>query len=522
MDQAHELADRQCLIEALRDRSRYPHLVESVDVVETHISWLLLTGQYAYKVKKPVDLGFVDFSTLERRHFFCKEELRLNHRFASELYLEVVEIKGSVTDPHMGGVGHAIEYAVKMRQFSHDARLDRVLSRGALRMEDCDRMAEAIAAGHAVAEIAMAASPLGAPDTTHRTVLNTLDIAQTRLPLSAHARIESIRDWCKQQFAELADCMQARRTQGHVRECHGDLHLENMVLIEGRIVMFDCLEFNPDLRWIDTMSDVAFVTMDLTDRGRPEMAHRLLNRYVEVTGDYAGLWLLPYYQVYRAMVRAAVAGMTLRPGLNEFERRDLLAKADEYLQLAADYTTQAKPVLVITHGCSGAGKTTVTQALLEALGAIRLRSDVERQRLEQRRAEHAESIDRYSAASRRAVYVSMAKAAEVGLLAGYSIIVDATFLDQSDRQLMRVLAERLRVPLVILAFRSSADELRARVARRAREGTDASEATWAVLEEQLRSMQPLSQEELTITVNVAAGSDAAIGRLVERINERCR
>jgi hypothetical protein len=489
------------LIESLRNPTCYPDAPHVVELVETHISWLFLTGRYVYKIKKPVDLGFVDFSDLAKRRFYCQEELRLNRRFTPELYLDLVSITGSPQSPRLDAGGPAIEYAVKMRQFPGDARLDRVLERGELTAAHCDSLAESIAQAHASAEVAVAASPHGRPDAVQKQLIDTLRLAQARLDKRHRKRIEALAAWSVKEFARLLPELDWRKAAGFIRECHGDLHLENMVLLGDRVRLFDCLEFNPQLRWIDVMSDLAFVTMDLADRRRPDLANRLLNRYLEITNDYRGLMILSYYQVYRAVVRAAVAGIRLAE-LAGSEQAALANKADAYLALAESYTRPRRPGVVITHGLSGSGKSTVTQRLVEALGAMRLRSDVERRR------EPLPPTQRYAPSARRRVYERLAATAADIITAGYPVIVDATFLRRADRRLLEELALRRGTPFVILAFDVEPHVLRNRLGRRAG-GSDPSEATEPLLDQQLRELEPLSKRELPHAIRVDATPDCA-------------
>lgn len=482
------------LIDGLMRPEAYPHSAEALELVETHISWLLLAGPFAYKIKKPVNLGFVDFSDLGKRKHFCEEELRLNRRFSPELYLEATPIGGTETAPRVGSEP-AIEYAVKMVRFPDSARLDRVAERGELTAAHCDALAEAIAAAHRTADAASPDGPFGLPERIDRQTADTLSLAERHLPVSEHPRLQAIRTFCQAEFRRIAPQLVARRAAGRVRECHGDLHLENMLLADDRIRLFDCLEFNPSLRWIDVMSDVAFAAMDLEDRDHARLAARLLNRYLELTGDYGGLDVLTYYQVYRATVRAAVAGVRLQsPQLAPADCQRYQRKADAYLRLAETYTRPRRPVIVITHGLPGTGKSTLTEPLVEWLPAIRLRSDVERRRLEEH-APASQSADRYAPAMRRRVYEQMAAAVEQIVSAGYSAIVDATFLKRADRQLLADVSRRQGVPLFVLRFEASDYLLRQRIAQRLHAADDPSEATPAALEALRREVEPLSDEE---------------------------
>jgi aminoglycoside phosphotransferase family enzyme len=278
------------LIEALRSPVAYRDPVDRVQVVETHISWVLLTGSLAYKIKKPVALGFVDFSTLERREFYCREELRLNRRLTPELYLRVVPITGTPDSPHVDGIGEPIEFAVEMREFPQDALLSHVLQRQQLSPAHIDALAQEVAEFHGRAAAAAAETPFGTLESIRHSLEELFEGVEVGSQYAA--AIQQLHQWCREELMNRKDELETRREQGFVRECHGDMHLGNMLLWNDRPVLFDCIEFNEDFRWIDVMSDLAFTVMDLEDRGSPELAHRFLNAYLEHTGDYAGFMVL--------------------------------------------------------------------------------------------------------------------------------------------------------------------------------------------------------------------------------------
>ena len=488
------------LIKALQDPAIFPHPVESFSVIETHISWVLLTGQFAYKFKKPVNFGFLDFSTLDKRRFFCEEELRLNKRLAPELYLEIVNITGSPDKPVLNGEGHTIEYAVKMVQFPQSAQLDHVLSEGLLTNSHVDLIAKEVANFHAGCQVAHREAHFGSTDAVRSPVVeNFAQIRQQAVDQEDLDIVEEIERWSDASFSRHQADFQKRKADGFIRECHGDMHLRNIALINEQIVIFDCLEFNEEFRWIDVMSEIAFLCMDLDDRNKEQFSNRLLNAYLEITGDYEGVILLRFYQVYRAMVRAKVDALRLsQAGLSEDDKVDIGVDFRTYLHLAGKYTQQEKPVLFITHGLSGSGKTTGTQNLIEATGLIRIRSDIERKRLysvavTSREEETGKGI--YSREASIKTYERLRKLAESLLLAGRSVIVDATFLKQHEREKFMALAEKVNVPFHILSFRAPESVLQTRVIERQAKNQDASDASVAVLESQLKNNDPLSVRE---------------------------
>ena len=511
------------LIQALTDRSIYEHPTSEIAVLQTHISWVVLTGPYAYKVKKPINLGFVDFSTLAKRHFFCQEELRLNRRLAPQLYLEVVAIYGTPARPRWHAEGAPIEYAVKMVQFAQETLLSQLVDAGQLGMAHIDRLVHEVSAFHARIATADPLSRFGTPEAIYQPMQENFQHLFDAIddPVrQAHAR--QIEAWCQRTFAARRAAFVARKRDGFVRECHGDMHLGNMILLNDDVVIFDCIEFNEDFRWIDVASDVAFLTMDLAYRGRPDLAHRFLNGYLEATGDYGSLVLLPFYLTYRAMVRAKVAGIRLRQsGLAPEEAQHVREAFGSYLDLAERYTRPSRPRLVITHGVSGSGKTYGTQLLVEATGAIRMRSDVERKRLfgltPLERSTDRSEFNLYAPDVTQRTYTQLAQQATRVVEAGYPAVVDATFLRRAQREAFRRLAAQLGVPFTILEFRADAETLRRHVAHRSAQGHDASEADVAVLHEQLAALEPLTAAEQTYALTVDTAAPQALQHLLEAV-----
>lgn len=514
------------LVKALCNPALYGPPVKTVELRETHISYVFLAGPCAYKIKKAVDLQFLDFSTLEKRRHYCLEEVRLNRRLAPDLYLDVVAIGGSPDAPELNGAGPAIEYAVRMRRFPEDRQLDRLLAQGMVLPAHFDTLAREIAAFHGHVAVAGADSPFGTPERVHAPALENFRQIEERVQEAAdRAPLQSLLAWTEREYAAHLRDFERRKAGDFIREGHGDMHTGNMVLQDDRITVFDCIEFNENLRWIDVMNDVAFLTMDLADRGRPDLAHRFLNAYLEATGDYKGLRVLRYYQVYRALVRAKVAAIRLsQPGLAPDNRERIRAQYLGYLKLAHCFTQAPAPRLIITCGLSGSGKTHLTQSLLETSGAVRLRSDVVRKALfglapEARSGSDVASGLYTSDASARA-YERLAELAEIILSAGYPVILDATFLKRAQRDAARELAARLGVPFRILHVTAADEVLRDRVARRAALAQDASEADVAVLENQMKGWEPLTPEESAEALIIDTGGPVDVGRIVQALTGR--
>ncbi|QGZ42885.1 AAA family ATPase [Pseudoduganella flava] len=437
----------------------------------------------AWKIKKAVRLAFLDWRAPAARRACCDEEVRLNRRYAPGLYLGVVAVTGSVAAPRIGGAGPVLEYVVAMRRFPQHALWTARLAAGELGSADVQGLGHVLAQFHAVA----APCPADAPWGTAACVIarTATDLAELRplLPdegpaLDALCRWHARAAWGHRRFTW-------RHAHGAVRECHGDLHCGNLVTLDGAAMPFDGIEFDPALRWIDTMHDLAFAWMDLRFHGRPDLAARLLNAYLHAGGDHGGLCVLRYYTVQRALVRAKVCALAGDAAL-----------ARRYLLYAHTQAAPARGALLVTHGYSGSGKSTLADGLIEPLGALVLRSDVER-----RRTVGAQ----YTSAATRATYAHLLRLARRALAAGLPVVVDAACLQGWQRAAFAALAHARGVPFLLLDVHAPLAALPARLRARAAAGADPSDADEAVLASQLAHAEPLSAAERAGALAVAGG-----------------
>jgi aminoglycoside phosphotransferase family enzyme/predicted kinase len=516
------------LIRSLLSPAAYPHPTDNIRLIETHVSWLILTGDFVYKIKKPADLGFLDYSTLEKRKFFCEEELRLNLRFAPDLYLEVVGITGTEDEPSIGGDGPVIEYAVKMKQFPQPAQLDRLLDNDLLTRADMESAAAWVGRFHAGSAAAGQDTKYGTPEQVWLPVLENFNQILPRIDdPPTRARLDTLLRWSEDEFTRLKPIFEQRRKDGFIRECHGDLHLSNLIKTDQGVAAFDCIEFDPMLRWIDVISEIAFLVMDLEVRDRSDLAFAFTNRYLEITGDYAGMPLMQFHLVYKSMVRAKVAAIRLADdSLNIQDRKAQLIRFEHHVGYAESATQRPTPKLIICHGLSGSGKTFVSDRLLAPLSAIRVRSDIERKRLHGLAAGQSSGSDVasgiYSAEAGLRTYERLAKLTRPVVDAGYTVIVDAAFLKKDQRQQFETLADDSQVPFVILNCMAERDTLRRRIIKRDADNDDASEANLAVLKHQLSDYTGLDKTELASAIVVDTGRAVAIDALVREIRSRGR
>ena len=460
------------LIDALREPDAYPHPCTAIRLIETHISWVFLTGEYAYKLKKPLDFGFLDFTTLARREFYCREELRCNRRFAPDLYLDCVPVNRAADGRvRIGGSGETIEWAVKMREFDVDEQADHVLERGELEAPLLRRFAARLTRIYAAAPAPRAmADEFGAAHIAAPVTDNFRELERLRSDPDERAALARIRTWSANRHALLRDVFDARARDGYVRECHGDLHLANLVR-------------------------------------RDDLAYAFLDAYLDASADYDGAALLRYYAVYRSLVRAKIAALRLEQCADPHSAESLAT------HLAwADRATEARGVaLVLMCGVSGSGKSWLAERLAPALPAIRLRSDVARDALS---PPAGESGARYSPAQRERVYTRLGDCARPILAGGDTVIVDATFADRATRARFAGLARAAGAACVVVYCTAARATLEERITRREREGRDPSEATVAVLQQQLAHFEPPPRDAC---VEVVTDAPCDIGEVARAI-----
>ncbi len=486
------------------------------EVLETHISWVLLSGNYAYKLKKAVDFGFLDYSTLERRHRFCLDELSLNRRYAPDLYIDVVPVTETHGHVQLGGTGQALEWAVRMHRFPAGNLLSQMLTAGEISDTLLAELGKTIALFHNALPASSTArdqsAALGEATRANFAVLR--DYCREAF---IKRSVEKVASWSEEEHQRIGALLVQRQQDGHVRECHGDLHCNNVVLYEGRLLPFDGIEFNPELRHIDTMSEVAFLTMDLRAAGHSELAATFLDAYLAWSGDYGGVRLLPFFECYRAMVRAKVAalGGGCEPVPDSAPGRLQLLK---YLA-AAQPAYRPAPHLVITHGLSASGKSFCARLLTKHGPYIRIRSDVERKRLFGLAPDadsKAAGIDIYTHEATKRTYHHLLDLARNLLRDGIPVVVDAAFLKYAERRQFRQLADECGVAFTILSARASQPTLKARMAQRGSLNGEPSEADWKIVEQQLKWQEPVRADESVVTETVDTDGDRPLEAWVAR------
>lgn len=515
-------------IEDLREKSSFPHPVSRIRVIETHISWVILTGTYAYKIKKPVKFDFVDYSTLQLRHQNCLREIALNRRYANDLYLDVVPIRekdGAImicepeqlrNDTTANGDpgtcdGRIVEYAVRMKEFEQASILLNRLRDHRLPLEAFDRFGQAIAEFHRQQPPVSAKLPEKYLEIFSRESNDNFGVLDSVFDHKRNQLLSELKTWSHEQLKANRDRFLQRVKAGRFKDCHGDLHLQNILWYQDRLIPFDGIEFNDELRIIDPLNEIAFPVMDLAAHGYPAEASRLLNSYLETTDNYDDLKLFRLFMVYRALVRIKVAWLkncgkthhrvqpTSSPvtpaassisGAGEKTMPSGESNAwDKYFRIAESCTNPTRPELIITFGFSGSGKSTRALELVDSRSFIRIRSDILRQQLKP--SVSPELL--YAQTTTEQIYQRLRDQAAGILSAGFSVVVDASFLSAHHRNMFEDLACKIDVDFGILNCDATYSELCSRIRNR---HDDPSEATIEVLNDQLKRFDPLAPKEL--------------------------
>ncbi|MEM9826808.1 MAG: AAA family ATPase [Planctomycetota bacterium] len=478
-----------------------------VDTIETHISHVFLVGDRAYKVKKAIQTDYLDYSTLEKRKRFCEEQVRLDSRFAPGLYLGVVRIcQNPFGQVSIATHGPVVEYAVEMRRFETRDSLAQRVDDGFVTNEHIRRIAQTIGRFHLAATVCDPEESQAAIDRVPDSMKKVIDGIDVRAGSERAATVSTIRVWAETYFRRHEDDFRMRAKQRSIRECHGDLHLNNIVHWRGKDVPFDGIEFSDDLRKIDVLSDAAFLAMDLAAHGHCDGSRSFISEYLDTTGDHDSIATLRWYMVYRALVRAMVCSTSAAQHRSFQRSGDHQQACDRYIQLAYRFSPKDRPAVHITYGPSGSGKTTISELVVQRYGAIRLRSDIERKREcgvpTHRPATDAEKLRLYTPETNDSTYARLKTLTQKIVRAGYPVVVDATFLRRSDRKQFEDLAAAEGAHFAILDCRVRPDTLRRRIQHRQRSGRDISDADLSVLNEQLKSGDPLTDAERRFVVDI--------------------
>ena len=501
----------------------YPHRPRTVEIVQTHISFIFIAGDEVYKVKKAVDFGFLDFTSLERRKFYCEEELRLNRRLAPETYLGVVAISEDDAGAlHLGETGGIVDYAIRMKKLPRERMLGRLLAEGKVEPAVMDAIAGKLAEFHRQAETGGRIDEIGGLGTVRRNheenFAQTEDYIGVTIPRGSY---EFIRAYAADFLARQAPLFRRRAAEHRIRDCHGDLHLEHICVADG-IVIFDCIEFNERFRFGDAAAEVAFLAMDLDFNGYEGWAEAFVEAYCRHAADPEVRTLLNFYRCYYAYVRGKVVGFKIHDrAIGEKERQEARETAARYFDLALTYAARPElPVLVLLAGLTGTGKSLLAQGLARRLGAEVVRTDVLRKELlsippaERRPDAFGQGI--YSDQITDRTYSRALEIASAHLTKGRSAVIDASYKRREERLRAAEKANKLGTDFFLVECVCPEETVKGRLENRR---GDASDGRWEIFLAQKADFDPVTEIPAAshIVIDTAQDPDACMADVLRRI-----
>jgi aminoglycoside phosphotransferase family enzyme/predicted kinase len=508
------------LVEALLNPGIYPHHPQEVELTQTQMSFVFLTGDYVYKIKKPVNLGYLDYTTLEKRLFFCRQEIELNKRLSPEIYLDVVPIKMHQGQYHLGGTGDTIEYAVKMKQLPRDRTMDVLLNHGQVTTEMVQQVAARLAPFHDMAATNTQISGFGRLDAIMININeNYLQTAKYQDISISPAFYKHIQEYNNKFTDSHRQLFQERIEGGRIRDCHGDLHCAHICFNNG-IYIFDCIEFNDRFRYCDVASEVAFLAMDLDRYQRTDLSRAFIDAYISNSKDDTLYALLKFYKCYRAYVRGKVESFKLDDPYIK-EKETALASARSYFTLAYRYARE-KPNLILISGMVGTGKSTVAEALGREMGFSVLSSDLIRKGLAgiYPTEHHPDPLNSglYSPELSYNTYAEMFTRARKLLAEDETVILDASFKNRQDRAQAANLAKEAGSDFLIIECVLDEASVKKRLEQRLNEDS-ISDGRWEIFEAQKQDFDKIIEfpQQSHIILNTAQPVSNLVKTIVERI-----
>jgi len=511
------------LVKALLEPKAYPEAPQRIELVQTQMSFVFLTDEYTYKVKKPVNLGFLDYTTLEKRCFYCQKEVELNRRLCPEAYLGVVPITRDRNNIFVEGRGEIIEYAVKMRRLPQEAMMDVLLVKNQVSPEMLTAVAQKLAEFHQRAETNANISAFGNIKVITKNTEENFSQTEKYIGKTISPDMcQHIKTYNEGFIKTNTSLFNKRVADGRIRDCHGDLHAAH-ICFASDICIYDCIEFNDRFRYCDVASEVAFLAMDLDHYGQADLSRSFVNAYIDRCQDEELRKLLNFYKCYRAYVRGKVESFKLDdPYIAPDEKRQALEMASSYFDLAHAYT-RSRPILLITTGLVGTGKTALAQALAKRLGLVVISSDVTRKQLagipvtEHRFDEFDTGI--YSAEFSGKTYDKMFSQTKDFLGDGGSVIIDASFIKAGERLKAKRLAEELGADFFIVECSLDEKTIKQRLARRLKE-VSTSDGHWEIYQPQKRAFDPVVEVPETnhAIIDTSKTVEENIRQVLDKIN----
>ncbi len=495
------------LIKQLENPNSYTHTVQTpIKLIQTHISAIFLTGDYAYKIKKPVNFGFLDYSTLGKRQHFLNQELTMNKAIAPDIYLEVLPITIHNYQVKIGGKGEIIDYVLKMNQFPQDSLFINLFLAGKLEKYHLEELGKIVAKFHKNTTTNDYIRSFGDIEVIKKSIDENYEITDKYIGIiQTQQKYQETKNFTDSYLKLKQNYFRQRQKDNKIRECHGDLHLKNICLWNNKIQLFDRIEFNEEFRYVDVMCDVAFTFMDLDVRNRQDLSNIFLNTYLEHTGDWQGLQVLPVYLSRQAYVRAKVNSMILDdPNISEENHQKAQQEAKNYYHLAWKYTQQNQGKIIMMSGLSGAGKTTVAKYLAEKINGILIRSDAVRKHLGNVSLDQTGNSELYSQEMNQKTYETLIKLGEIVAKEGFNVILDAKFDRYQWRKPVIEIAKKDNIFLTILSCYAPVETLSDRLSKRK---GDISDATSDLLQEQQNNAQDFNEEEMSYVKKIDTTSN---------------
>jgi aminoglycoside phosphotransferase family enzyme/predicted kinase len=490
------------LIQAMQEPNFYHHSVQAeIRVIQTHCSAVFLTGNYAYKIKKNVNFGFLDYSTLEKRHYFLQQELEMNQAIAPEIYLEVLPISQINDSLMLGSHENVVEYVLKMAEFPQSALLISLFERGELKESHLRELGEVVANFHRRTNTNDYIKSFGKVEVIKKSIDNNYQATQKYIGIAQTLeQYQETQQFTDNFLIQKQAIFESRCLNHKIRECHGDLHLRNICYWHNQIQLFDRIEFNEPFRFVDVMYDIAFTVMDLEAKGRRDLGNIFLNTYLEKTGDWEGLQVLPFYLCRQAYVRAKVTSLLLDdPNISESEKESATQIAKNYYHLAWQYTQLSPGKMIVMSGLSGSGKSTVAKCIAPKINAIHLRSDAVRKHLAGIPLDQAGNDNLYRPEMNEKTYQFLLDLGLLLISQGFSVILDGKYDRNQWRSPIVNAAEKGDFSLKILHCQASMDTLKTRL--QTRKG-DISDATADLLAQQKANTDTFNEKEKKYAIAV--------------------